>query len=208
MKFDLTKPDRKKSEILNATFRCIYEQGIAELSMRSIARAANMNQSTLHYYFQSKENLLIEFIKALFDFFIYDMEKRFQKSDPPEKKLEAIFESGEDFAGKQRELFVVFVDCWSLSIRNPAMKKIFSNAYEKHVNVIEDIIEEGVHQGVFNEVNENALAVLVDCFAVGMGIHWHMRKRSFDARKYYSVLTDLLRTLIHKNSAAKCQGRI
>jgi len=198
MKFDLTNFDQKRSEILNATFQTIYEQGIVEMSMRSIARAARVNQSTVHYYFQSKENLLNAFIRALFDRFLFEIERRFLKSDSPEKKLEAIIDAGKDFAGKQEELFVVFIDCWSLAIRNPAMKKTFSDLYVRMTKLFEDIIEEGIQAGLFNQVRKDILSVMLLSFVGGMGMQWHMRKRSFDVRKHFSVLTENLRMMIIK----------
>ncbi len=198
MKFDLTNYDQKRSEILNATYQTIYEQGIVEMSMRSIARNARVNQSTLHYYFQSKENLLIEFINALFDRFLFEIERRFVQSDPPERKLEAIFEAGKDFAGKQRELFIVFIDCWALSVRHPEMKKTFSYHYVKMTRLFEGIIEEGIQADVFNGVRKDIISVMLIAFVGGMGMQWHMRKHSFDVRKHFSVLTENLRGIIIK----------
>ena len=43
MKFDLTKYEIKKNIILNATYKCIFRQGIAGLSMRSIASLLSQN---------------------------------------------------------------------------------------------------------------------------------------------------------------------
>ena len=80
MRIQIKKSEKnnvKRKEIINATFKCIYEKGAEEVSMRSIAREANINQSTLHYYFKNKENLLTEFVRALFDRFIYDIERRY-----------------------------------------------------------------------------------------------------------------------------------
>ena len=199
MKFDLVNYDQKKNEILNATYQTVYEQGIVDMSMRSIAKTARVNQSTLHYYFQNKENLLTEFIKALFDRFIYEIERRYVSSDPPDKKLEAIFEAGRDFAGKQRELFVVFIDCWSLSIRNPSLKKIFSDVYVNMTSLFEDILEEGMKSGAFNTVRKDILSVMLISFVGGMGMQWHMRKRSFDVRKHFNVLTHNLKSIIIKD---------
>jgi len=200
--FELTKHDKKRSQILNATFQAIYEEGVADISMRSIARMAKTNQSTLHYYFQSKENLLNEFIKALFDRFMYEIERRYEASDPPEKKLEAIFEAGKDFAGKHRELFVVFIDCWSLSIRDGHLKKTFSYYYLQMTRLFEGIIEEGMQAGVFNQVRKDILSVLLIAFVGGMGMQWHMRKRSFDLKKHFSILTENLRSRIVKKESS------
>lgn len=200
MKFNLVDYDQKRSEILNATFRTVYEQGIVEMSMRSIAGTAGVNQSTLHYYFQNKENLLKEFIKALFERFMRDIERRYVASDSPEKKLDAIFEAGRDFAGKQREMFVVFIDCWSLSIRNPELKKVFSDLYVRMSNLFESILEEGMKSGDFHLVRKDLLSIMLISFVGGMGMQWHMRKRSFDVRKHFNVLTRNLKSLIVKDS--------
>ena len=199
MKFDLVNYDQKRNEILNATFQTVYEQGVVDMSMRSIAKTAKVNQSTLHYYFQNKENLLKEFINALFDRFMFDIKRRYLDSDLPEKKLEAIFEAGRDFAGKQRELFVVFIDCWSLSVREPGLKTAFSDVYSKMANHFESILEEGMESGAFNIVRKDVLSVMLISFVGGMGMQWYMRKRSFDVRKHFSVLTHNLKSIILKD---------
>ena len=90
MKFDLTKCEIKKDNILNATYKCIYELGVSGISMRSIAKEAGVNQPMLHYYFKNRENLLTESLRALFDRFTADITKGYKASDPPEKKLDAL----------------------------------------------------------------------------------------------------------------------
>ena len=63
--FDLTKYETKKNQIFNAVLKCIYEHGISALTMRQIAKEAKINLGTIHYYFKSKETLLVEFIQVL-----------------------------------------------------------------------------------------------------------------------------------------------
>ncbi len=180
MRFDLTRFEIKKSAILDATHKCIYEQGIARISMRSIAREAKVSQSILHYYFKSKEDLLAEYIETLLDRFIYEIERRYNQSDSPEKKLEAVFDAGKAFCSRQRDLFVAFVDSWELSIRNPKMKRFFSSLYERLTKLIEDIIEEGIKAGTFNDVSKDTLSVFIIGFVRGTGLQWYMREEPFD----------------------------
>lgn len=131
MKSDPTRFEIKKSAILDATHRCIFAEGVANTSMRSIAKAANVSQSVLHYYFKNKEDLLIEYSRKLVDWFVYDIERRYNQSDPPQKKLDAVFEAAKTFCGERRDLFVAFVDTWELAIRNPLMKESFTILYER-----------------------------------------------------------------------------
>jgi AcrR family transcriptional regulator len=127
MKFDLTKYEKKKNTILNATYKCIFMQGIAGISMRSIAKEAKVNQPNLHYYFKSKENLLIKFLRAFFARCVKDITKYLKPSDPPEKKLKAILEAGKDHILKEKERYLVFAEIWSLAIQNPTLQKIFNS---------------------------------------------------------------------------------
>jgi len=198
MKFDLTRFEVKKSAILDATHKCIYEQGIANISMRSIAQEARVSQSVLHYYFKSKEDLLNEYTKTLLDRMIYEIERRYKHSDSPEKKIEAVFEAGRAFCSKQPELFVTFVDSWELSIRNPRMQKFFAHLYDSLTRLIEEIIEEGRAAGVFNAVNKENLSVFIIAFIRGTGLQWYMREESFDLEMLFEEFFGTVKALLYK----------
>ena len=192
------KNNVKRKEIIDATFKCIYEKGAEEISMRSIAREAKINQSTLHYYFKNKENLLTEFLQALLSRLIHDIEKRYKDSDAPERKLEEILEAGRTFAERQREMFIVFIHCWALSIRNPPMQKVFSDLYERIAGVIENILEEGYQQGAFNEVKKGVVSASIIAFVQGIGCQWLMTKMAFDLKGFFDIFADDLKEVILK----------
>jgi len=49
-----------RDQILTAAYRTLVEVGYNQISMRKIAQEAGVNQSLLHYYYGSKENLMLE----------------------------------------------------------------------------------------------------------------------------------------------------
>jgi len=198
MNFKLTKDKSKKSIIINTLFECLYENGISGITMRQIANKANINLGSLHYYFKSKENLLVEFIRALFERFIYDVEVRYNSSDSPEKKLDAFFSGGKNFVLKQKELFVVLIDIWPLSIRNPQMQQIFSEVCKKLSKVMDDILEEGMKKGVFNKIKKFTLSISFVSFVMGIGLTWHMLDGSFNLKARFDDECRNLKTLIIK----------
>ena len=201
MKFDLAKNEIKKIQILDATFKSIYEKGISGLTMRSIAKEAKINQALLHYYFKDKENLLSEFVRILFNRFIYDIEKRYNLSDPPQKKLEAFFEAGKYFVEKQKELFVVLIDVWSFCLRDPLLRKNFANMDKRLTGVMRNILEEGGEKEIFNPVREDTLSIFFVAFVIGIGCLWHMDNRSFDLAEHFDIITRNLRQLILQDAS-------
>jgi len=169
--------------------------------MRSIAKGAKINQALLHYYFKDKENLLSEFIGVLFNRFIYDIQKRYSASDPPQKKLEAFFEAGKYFVEKQKELFVVLIDVWSFSIRDPLLQKEFADMNKRLTGVMKTILEEGEDKEAFNRVREDTLAIFFVAFVIGIGCLWHMDNRSFDLAEHFDIITRNLRQLVLKEDS-------
>jgi len=49
-----------RDQILTAAYRTLVDVGYNQISMRKIADEAGVNQSLLHYYYGSKENLMLE----------------------------------------------------------------------------------------------------------------------------------------------------
>jgi AcrR family transcriptional regulator len=205
VKFDLTKYEIKKDNILNATYKCIYELGVSGISMRSIAKEAGVNQPMLHYYFKNRENLLTESLRALFDRFTADITKGYKASDPPEKKLDALLEAGKDHIVKEREMFIAFAEVWSLAIKKPAMQSIFANLYKEFYAIIEDILDEGIQKGVFrDDVREDTLPVLFMAFIEGFGLLWHMREDAIDLEEQFEFFSrNLKRKIIRKKKSKK-----
>lgn len=204
MKYLTTNAELKRREILEATFQCAYAEGLVRMTTRSIAKKANVFQSTLQYYFRNKETLLKEFIQALFDRMIHDVQRRFVESDPPEKKLEAVFQAGRFFCEKQREMFVVFISCWALCVRNPHLGTELSKLYRRFLKVFEDILAEGEKSGAFKKVNRESMAVFIISFVQGLSLlKWNMPDKSFRVLDHYDIFVRTLRSFILKNGPEK-----
>jgi len=203
IKFNLAKYEIKKHEIIDAVFKCIYEQGIEGVTMRSIAKEAKVNQALLHYYFESKENLLAEFIRMLFKRFIYDIEKRYKAIDPPKKKLNYFFKAGKDFVEKDKELFVVLIDAWAYCIKDSSLQKHYANMNKELTGVMKRIIEEGQKKEIFNQVSAENLSTIFIAFVVGFGCLWHMDKQSYDLKAHFNIVSNDLQRIILKTDLLK-----
>ncbi|MGC9064952.1 MAG: TetR/AcrR family transcriptional regulator, partial [bacterium] len=55
---------KKKEDILNSALKLFFEKGFNETSIDEITRLAGISKGSFYTYFQSKEDLLSEVIKA------------------------------------------------------------------------------------------------------------------------------------------------
>ena len=54
--------DERRKQILEAVHACLLEKPFHKTSIKDIAQKAGLNHGALHYYFNNKEDLLLEYI--------------------------------------------------------------------------------------------------------------------------------------------------
>lgn len=201
MKFRIKKDDVKKNQILEATFKCVYEQGAAGATMRSIAERARVSQGLLHYYFKSKENLFSQFIEVSLGKWTDDLQESLGRSyTSAEEKLELFFNVGRDFVEKHGELLVVLQEIWAMSIRHHKLKKVFVDAIRKEREILEDILKQGENEKSFSKgvhKKANALQSNYGAMVLGIGILSQLdRSTDFEA---FDITVSNLKRIILKN---------
>ena len=70
-----------KEKIIEATRRCLIEQGSSSASIKTIAGIAGVNHGLVHHYFGSKENLFIEMLKYHFGMVINKLDQLKSKEE-------------------------------------------------------------------------------------------------------------------------------
>lgn len=61
------KPDERPREILEAAFNVFADKGLRTATMQEIAEAAGITKGTIYLYFESKEALFVETVRAQFE---------------------------------------------------------------------------------------------------------------------------------------------
>ncbi len=114
------EPDREKaSRIVEAMRASVAERGIAGATFDQVARAAGVSRGLLHYYFGSKERLLVEAVRRECDVRDELLERAIDDAASAEQVLDALVESFEDFLGKGPAMAVMFHEMLTLAQRNP-----------------------------------------------------------------------------------------
>ena len=67
-------------KIKEATINLLSEHTYDEISMRKIAKEANVALGQLTYYYRTKENLIVSVVKEVFEIFYDEFEENISKS--------------------------------------------------------------------------------------------------------------------------------
>jgi len=150
-----------REAIMEATYRALCEHGYAALTMQDIADEFDRSKSSLHYHYDTKEELLVAFI----DHLLADFAKRVERSEraPPEERLAAFvdwFVFGPNEADRER-FHVALLELRAQGPFNDAYREQLRRSNELLVGTVAEIIAEGIETGAFVETDPEATATLI-----------------------------------------------
>ncbi len=111
-------PGDKAARIVEAMRTSVAARGIAGSTFDHVAREAGVSRGLLHYYFGTKERLLIEAVRRESDLRIDRYEEAIAGADSPDAVLDALVRVLEDFLGEGPAPAVMFYEMVTLSQRN------------------------------------------------------------------------------------------
>ncbi len=133
---------RTRERILDATFRRLVSEGYAALSVREIAKDAEVNHALINYHFRSKDQLVIEVLDAVNQRLL--------------SRQTAMYESGGGFAQKwasarrfyEDDLASGFVrlqaELWAASLSNPGLRENFLPRLLAWKKLVLDAVREAI----------------------------------------------------------------
>lgn len=85
---DRTPPRDTYESLMDATYRALAEDGYADLTLRTIAAEFDGSRSLIHYYYESKDDLLAAFLGSLLD----EFEGEIDDDAPPRDRFDSLID--------------------------------------------------------------------------------------------------------------------
>ncbi|WP_135662287.1 TetR/AcrR family transcriptional regulator [Halorhabdus rudnickae] len=147
-----------KEEIMEATYRALLEHGYADLSISRIADELDKSKAAIYYHYDTKDDLLAAFLEFAVDRFEETIKT--ETGDEPSEALEHVIEKllplrpGEE----QRQLQEVLVALRSQAVTNEVFREQFTQIDERLAATIRGIVELGIDEGIFRDVDSSRVA--------------------------------------------------
>jgi len=169
---NLEKEEKRKLQIGIAAYEVIAGKGYNNFTIEDIANAAGLSKGGVLHYFKSKEDILIYLLEQIYMRIEENIKRRAEKYRTAERKLKALIISYVATAKRNPAFYTVLVDFWAQIPVNERIKTINSKIYERMCGEIRKIIEMGVSEGVFRQVNTGDAAYAVISMVINMAIQW------------------------------------
>ena len=135
----------KKIQILEALNQCLQAKPFDQTSIKDIAQAAGVNHGLLHYYFKSKEDILIHYIDYVIDHYRALFNDWLTENEDgrllDRELVESFFKFMNEKITLNRPLSKVFIEIWEIAAYNPAVKSKLQRAYQEWVSILTDMLQ-------------------------------------------------------------------
>ena len=178
----------REEEIIVAAFHCISEIGIAATTTRAVAQKAGMNLGAIHYYFRSKNALLLGVLKQLMKHKVKLFNTIRCSNLTPTQKIHYLLRSGSNFM-QHREEVVATISLWAHALAQGGnWQSTYRKLFDELRSELKAIIDEGVRTGEFHNTDSTVLAETIIVAVQGISMHFVMTPSDFDREN----LTDRL----------------
>jgi TetR/AcrR family transcriptional regulator, cholesterol catabolism regulator len=142
---------KRRHEIFHQVVDIFLKKGFQETSMREIAEAAGLGKSTLYDYFKTKEDILLYFFEDQINDLTEAAQKIALQNIPADERLRQVMKVHLEFLQANKNMLMkLSMEAQRLSL--DSQKQIQMNRHE-YQDLLRGLIEEGIREGVFREVD-------------------------------------------------------
>jgi AcrR family transcriptional regulator len=138
----------KAARIVEAMRASVAARGIAGSTFDHVAREAGVSRGLLHYYFGTKERLLVEVVRRESDVRVQLLERAVAGAAGADEVIDALVRSFEEMLGESSEV-VTFYELFTLGQRNEEIAAELAGLAQRTRERLADALHAGHEAGVF-----------------------------------------------------------
>jgi AcrR family transcriptional regulator len=163
----------KASRIVDAMRASVAQRGVAGSTFDHVAREAGVSRGLLHYYFGTKEQLLVEVVRRDCDLRMTVLDEQLAGAETAEDFLSLLVFALEELIREEPEFFTLIFEVFTLSRRNEEIATEFAEFLRRTREHVAKVLAAKQAEGVLHLAAEpEAVADLL--FALGDGMAMRM----------------------------------
>ncbi|MDJ1431039.1 TetR/AcrR family transcriptional regulator [Halostagnicola sp. A-GB9-2] len=149
--------------IMEATFRALSKHGYSDLRMRDIGEEMELTRQVIHYHYDGKYDLLSSFLEYVIE--QYEGSVEVEAEADLRTELDARIDQclfGPEFGEFTHwDRMKVYHELYTQAQNDDQHREIFNEHYKQLRGSVVKVIEEGIEQGTFRDVDAQRMGQLI-----------------------------------------------
>ena len=188
----------RRAQILDAAFESIAERSLESTRMRHIAEIAGVSHPSLHYYFDTKEKLIVALLDRLLAEFKNGREEGLAAAVGPLAKLRFLQEHQKKIIAEKSDNLEVYYDYWVQATKQPSVRQKVHQMYAGWRSDIRQIVNEGVRQGIFRADRSAMFPEMLIALFQGAALQSILDPDGFDLEIYFVEVDQFITSFLRE----------
>jgi AcrR family transcriptional regulator len=159
----------KAQRIVDAMRTSVAQRGAAGSTFEHVAREAGVSRGLLHYYFGTKERLLIEVVRRDSELRIARLDEMLVRAQTVDDVLDGLVASLTDMIDNDPGFFLILYELFSAGRRNPDIQHEVGQLFERTRSHVASVLRAKESEGVIS-LRFDADAAVSYLFALADGL--------------------------------------
>jgi len=136
----------RKRQVVEATIRCIQKHGLEHLTMKKIAREAQVSTGIIYHYFDNKDHLLLTVLKYVFSKSDTDVSVLVEPITSPQQKMLKHIERMLIVAKENEIFYQILMAYIGQALNNEGVRRIVDKFFSNLMKYIGNYLQEGIEK--------------------------------------------------------------
>jgi AcrR family transcriptional regulator len=164
------RPGGGRERILDVACELISSQGMDDVRVARIARAAGVSTALVHYHFATREALLGEALRHSYARAAEARTSLRAGTGSSARLLARMIEHCLPMPGRLEREWVLWVELWLRAVRHPGLQDVAHELYARLHEWFSEVISEGVARGEFDVADVAATTDVLLAAIDGVGV--------------------------------------
>ncbi len=183
--------DERRVQILQAALGAFSENGYAKTTMDDIVRHSGLSKGTLYWYFQNKQELFIATIEFAFQDVDRQLSDLVKQEASATERLRTFFVQAGELICSSKQFVGFMVDSFFQAYQIDEAMETMRRLYQHYITSVETIIQQGIDQGEFREVDPHTVAISLMAGGDGVALYV-LIEPDWNIPQAYVTMVDLI----------------
>jgi AcrR family transcriptional regulator len=195
------KAEERREQIIRALYQCLAKAGHETVTVKDIAANAGMTHGSIHYYFKTKDDIVIGLAETLAEEYADQLTGHLKPLDSPKAVTSALLDFAVDELVFNRELNRVFYNLVQMAFQRKVLAKAMQRMLRRYRGRAIELFQElGIGE------DSRALGYGLVAVIEGLALQWMIEPRGLDRERVRVLMGRMMGHLIESSLIAKQTG--
>lgn len=182
----------RKEQVIQATETCIIEKGLMRMSVKDIASEANLSTGMIYHYFENKEDVLLNVLKASFRKSHEQVVQDVNSMNTAREKLVSHISHINKVPMDNPNFYTVLLNYLGEARYNQDIREMIALFFKNLRSYVSDYLQDGVKEGWIAPQQVEGVSAAVIGLGLGLGIQWTIEPSEFSIEGLGEMYQDIL----------------